>query len=655
MKQWKAYGLGLVALAGLCSGLYAQFGGPLAPPSPSIGNGAIPQPTDPTAPAGMITKLQAQLKFCKEKLCKTQLGLLLSNGYRIPSTLAGGVLGQCCPPGPSPTDLAKPGAEGEAAKIQKLELEAKARRAAVRYLSTVDCHFFPEAADALIGALRTDTNECVRWEAAMALGTGCCCSRKTMEALLITVTCSNKDGNPSETSPRVRAAAMMSLQHCLNCVCESQVVKDGKGEEKPLEKPRKLEKGKPEAAPAPTPATMLQGQPVHGLAYYQNLGQCSMEQLASEGRRALDEARSQLIAATPVPAARNHDLISLINDAMLPGPVVMQQTTIEEGAVVHDATHETSAVRPAFVPGSGPSVAPSTSGVTPIRYGAAETTEPRPVVAPTKAAPRPTVPMWPKPTPTQQQSSVPAANTATSVASGIPSAIPYAPASVAAAPAPSQPFAPAKLASAIAPVQPSAPVMLASATTSAPARASAPVTLASAKTSSTTFAPASIAAAPSPAMPFAPAAIAAAAPTPNYRPTQTSAVPATQPRSADASASSGPGVPMLLTVLRNSVNPFQREWAVDSLATCDWRGQTDVANVVIKAAREDSAATVRAACARCLGGRQMNTPQVVSTLQALKTDPDPRVQHAATEALQRLNSRTATAAPANPGFVGRAN
>src|SRR5207302_11473959 len=109
------------------------------------------------------------------------------------------------------------GAEGAAALIQKSEMEAKARRTAVKYLGTVDCHFFPEAEAALINALRTDTNECVRLEAALALSRGCCCTKAIVEALTICVNGTAKDKHPSETSPRVRAVASVALQRCLTC------------------------------------------------------------------------------------------------------------------------------------------------------------------------------------------------------------------------------------------------------------------------------------------------------------------------------------------------------------------------------------------------------------------------------------------------------
>ena len=63
-----------------------------------------------------------------------------------------------CPPNtPTKEELEAKGAVGAAAAIQADEAGAAQRRAAVRYLGTVDCHYWPEAEDALIGALRTET------------------------------------------------------------------------------------------------------------------------------------------------------------------------------------------------------------------------------------------------------------------------------------------------------------------------------------------------------------------------------------------------------------------------------------------------------------------------------------------------------------------
>jgi len=84
-------------------------------------------------------------------------------------------------------------------------------------LGTVDCRYYADAADKLILALRTDGVECVRLEAAWALGSGCCCQPKVVEALDITVAGLETDGNPAERSPRVRDAAAAALANCLAC------------------------------------------------------------------------------------------------------------------------------------------------------------------------------------------------------------------------------------------------------------------------------------------------------------------------------------------------------------------------------------------------------------------------------------------------------
>src|SRR2546425_250805 len=89
---------------------------------------------------------------------------------------------QFTPPAPTAMSCVSP-AEAAAAKIRADEAGAKARRTAVKYLATVDCHYYPEAEAALIAALRADRNECVRLEAALALGGGCCCTRNAAQAL----------------------------------------------------------------------------------------------------------------------------------------------------------------------------------------------------------------------------------------------------------------------------------------------------------------------------------------------------------------------------------------------------------------------------------------------------------------------------------------
>lgn len=102
--------------------------------------------------------------------------------------------------------------EVAAAKIKADEAAAPGRRAAIRYLASVKCHYFPEAEAALVAALRADRNECVRLDAAQALADCCCCTPRTMEALLMAVSGSERDGNPAEVSLRVKSAANQALQ-----------------------------------------------------------------------------------------------------------------------------------------------------------------------------------------------------------------------------------------------------------------------------------------------------------------------------------------------------------------------------------------------------------------------------------------------------------
>ena len=99
-----------------------------------------------------------------------------------------------------------------AAKIKVDEAAAPGRRAAIKYLASVKCHYFPEAEAALVAALRADRNECVRLDAAQALAECCCCTPRTMEALLLAVSGGERDGNPAEVSERVKSVANLALQ-----------------------------------------------------------------------------------------------------------------------------------------------------------------------------------------------------------------------------------------------------------------------------------------------------------------------------------------------------------------------------------------------------------------------------------------------------------
>ncbi len=107
-------------------------------------------------------------------------------------------------------------AEITAAKIMLDETQAKARQAAVKYLASVDCHYYPEAEISLIATLRADRSENVRLEAAQALGNCRGVTVRILDALRLTATGQETDGNPAETSDQVRSAASNSLNRLLS-------------------------------------------------------------------------------------------------------------------------------------------------------------------------------------------------------------------------------------------------------------------------------------------------------------------------------------------------------------------------------------------------------------------------------------------------------
>jgi hypothetical protein len=107
-----------------------------------------------------------------------------------------------------------------------------------------------------------------------------------------------------------------------------------------------------------------------------------------------------------------------------------------------------------------------------------------------------------------------------------------------------------------------------------------------------------------------------------------------------ASAGDQASLPQLQAVLRDSLYPSQREWAAEKLAALDWRREPRIVDCLTKAAHDDPAPTVRAGCVRCLAQMHLNTVPVVSVIQSLKTDADPRVRHEVEQALAVLGVPT---------------
>jgi hypothetical protein len=96
------------------------------------------------------------------------------------------------------------------------------------------------------------------------------------------------------------------------------------------------------------------------------------------------------------------------------------------------------------------------------------------------------------------------------------------------------------------------------------------------------------------------------------------------------------GVPQMLSTLKDSLYPSEREWAAEQLSELNWRMQPQVVENLMKSAREDPAATVRVACVHALSHMKVNTNEAAELVQNLKDDRDPRVRQEAEEALTTL-------------------
>lgn len=327
----------VIALLLVVSPLFAQV-----PGVPGAATGAAVGPTTTAAAAGAATgapqniwsrlcPTEEQCQKLKNKLCASPIGQLLGGVLTPYRAMTGGLIPKWCP-GPldaNPADLAKPAdsAEGAAARIKASEADAKARRAAVRYLGTVDCKRYPEAEAALLNSLRGDPNECVRLEAALAFRNGCCCSKKVIDTLIVVVN-GEKTAEPAENSPRVRCAAAEALQRCLNSVCDTDKPAPP---EKPVVDPKKdaPEPGVPEKGMEPgelPPPRSGGGDPQtsalldrarQALARFRGLPQSTEPPLAPAGAGAGTGAPA---ASMPVAAPRPLNLTPLGQPVTLGAP-----------------------------------------------------------------------------------------------------------------------------------------------------------------------------------------------------------------------------------------------------------------------------------------------------------------------------------------------
>ena len=208
----------LALISGLAIISTSQAQAPAVTGAPAIPG--APVAAAPAAPANLWSFLLPnadQKAACKTALCNSPLGMMLNSAGGPLSAMSGGLMGNRCAQNSIQQDLLKPAdaPEGLAARVKNDEAEAIERRKAVRFLGTVDCNRWPEAIAALKNALRKDRNECVRFEAALALRNGCCCNNEIIDALKNSVLGENKtDPNPVEKSDRVRVVAAEALSLC---------------------------------------------------------------------------------------------------------------------------------------------------------------------------------------------------------------------------------------------------------------------------------------------------------------------------------------------------------------------------------------------------------------------------------------------------------
>jgi hypothetical protein len=100
-----------------------------------------------------------------------------------------------------------------------------------------------------------------------------------------------------------------------------------------------------------------------------------------------------------------------------------------------------------------------------------------------------------------------------------------------------------------------------------------------------------------------------------------------------AAPPSAPDGQQLQTVLRDSMMPSEREMAAEALSEFHPQQDATIVPALLRAASDDPAGTVRAACVHGLVKMNANGSEVVGVLMNLKADPDHRVRREAHQAL----------------------
>ncbi|MFI4874373.1 MAG: HEAT repeat domain-containing protein [Blastopirellula sp. JB062] len=284
------------AIAMLTASLCCAQDVPGVPTAAAGSAGAYPTtalaPIPSAASGGFFSEICSCLHAKHVDCCNSAFGHFLHDSFAPVSMMTGGILPPPCNSvynqvqnqianGVGPDGQPVSPAQAAAAKIAQDQAQVPARVAAVKALAAVDWHWYPEAEAALIASLRSDRSECVRFQAAIAFAEARTMTKAACEALRICAEGSDKDGNPSENSPRVRIMAVEALTHCIDC---------GQLFERPEQNYDRPEF--PEGA-LPVNQTAL-------TAYYQKATQRSSDELLAAARQTVAAFRS--VAQQPTPA-----------------------------------------------------------------------------------------------------------------------------------------------------------------------------------------------------------------------------------------------------------------------------------------------------------------------------------------------------------------
>lgn len=579
-----------VPAAGAGAGAAAAGAG-AAPPAAAGAAGAAAKP-------GFLEKACTALDKKIRKMCSRPSGQFLNKLTAPLTQLSGGIIPGFCPAMPSAADMAKPGAEGEAAALKADAVQAAARVAAVQYLGTLDCHWHPEAEAGLIKALRTDRNECVRLAAARALCRGCCCTKAVLEALEDCIGGKEKFG-PYENSPRVQGVAMVALEHCLSCYHEVSDAEDD-------QQKGKSEKGPGEAAPPPADVTPGSAKPVVPVVppppqpatpptVSKSSGKPTREQierarqtLAVAKAKAANQESSAQSAAFPSGQRSLMNLANFVIDGKATVPAE------SNGPIVSTMQPQLATTAPAAMPQSV-TQAPAAPLVSPYVAKPGSTLVPPPAMPATPSS-SPYVgqsvmpPPAPKPvTPVLKNNPYGAPSTSVPVSVQVPAAVPVSVRVPAAAPLSVQPPAPNNITPAAASMSTQSKSM---------------------------------------GMDPTPTVVHSA-----YRPTPLPmAVESAKSKPVD------PTILRCLETLRDAGDPEVRHTAVKTLAACNWHDHPEAVLGLVYSARHDKHAGMRVACVRSLASMKACTPEVMTGLKPMTADKDEWIRQETTQALAYLQT-----------------